>query len=238
MKNEKYLGVEVSTYSMDEILLKLDNVILENKKTFIVAINPEKIMKAQDDNSLLELINSADLKIPDGSGVVLASRLSNGNIKSRVTGIDLMKNICIGASKKKYKIFLLGAKPEVARRASEKLKEEINDIQIVGVQDGYFKDEEKVINEINDSGANILFVALGSPMQEKWITKNMDRLNCNIFMGVGGSFDVICGDINRAPVWMQKCGSEWVYRLIKEPRRISRVKVLPMFILKTLSRRD
>lgn len=237
MDNEKYLGVEVSTCCMDEVLLEIDKIIQENKKAFIVAINPEKIMKAQDDEKLKKLINSADIKIPDGSGVVLASKLSNGSIKSRVTGIDLMRNICRVGAEKDYKIFLLGAKKEVAKRASEKLKEQIPGINIVGIMDGYFKEDEEVISAVNKSEANVLFVALGSPKQEMWITKNRDKINANIFMGVGGSYDVICGDINRAPVWMQKCGSEWLYRLAKEPKRISRVKVLPKFIIKTLSRR-
>ncbi len=237
MANEKYLGVEVSPLNMDEVLKRVESTIIDDKKVFIVAINPEKIMKAQEDKSLKELINSADIKIPDGSGVVIASKLNKGSIKSRVTGIDLMKNICSLSGKKGYTVFLLGAKPKVAERASKVLEEEIKGLQIVGIQDGYFEDEEMVIKMINDSKADILFVAFGSPKQENWIKRNMDKLNVNIFMGVGGSYDVICGDINRAPMWMQKCGGEWVYRLLKEPTRIKRVKVLPKFIIKTLFER-
>lgn len=237
MLNEEHLGVEVSPLSMNEVLLKVNNIITENKKAFIVAINPEKIMKAQDDISLKNLINSADIKIPDGSGVVIASKLKKGNIKSRVTGIDLMKNICYISAERDYKIFLLGGKKDVAYRASKVLEEDVKGINIVGIEDGYFKDTDTIIKKINESGANILFVALGSPKQEKFIKENMDRINVNIFMGVGGSFDVISGDINRAPVWMQRCNGEWFYRLIKEPSRIGRVKVLPKFIIKSLIRR-
>ncbi|MEG0371776.1 MAG: WecB/TagA/CpsF family glycosyltransferase [Clostridium sp.] len=236
MENEKYLGVEVSTLSMDEVILEVDRVISEEEKTFIVAINPEKIMKAQEDKELLKLINKANIKIPDGSGVVLASILKQGSIKGRVTGIDLFKNICFVGANREYKIFLLGSKKNVVERASQKLKEEIKGINIVGIQDGYFEDNKKVIKSINESGANVVFVAFGSPKQEKWITDNMDKINANVFMGVGGSFDVISGDIQRAPKWMQKCGSEWIYRLIKEPRRISRVKVFPKFLIKTFQK--
>lgn len=234
MKNEKYLEVEVTPFSMKEVVDKVDKTIIKNEKAFIVAINPEKIMKAENNESLKDLINSADIKIPDGSGVVIASKIKKGSIKERVTGIDLMKKISFLSGEKGYKIFLLGAKPEVAKRASKVLEEEIKNINIVGIHDGYFEGDEEIINLINDSKANIVFIALGSPRQELWIKNNMNKINSNIFMGVGGSFDVICGDINRAPIWMQKIGAEWLYRLIKEPSRISRVKVLPKFILKVL----
>lgn len=237
MLNEEHLGVEVTPLNMDEVLLKVNKIIVDNKKGFIVAINPEKIMKAQDDDDLKKLINSADIKIPDGTGVVIASKLRGGSIKSRVTGIDLMKNICFTSIDQGYKIFLLGGKKEVAKRASKVLESSIKGIDIVGIEDGYFEDKDLIIRKINESGANILFVALGSPKQENFIKENMDKINANIFMGVGGSFDVICGDINRAPIWIQKCGGEWFYRLLKEPSRIKRIKVLPKFIIKSLSRR-
>ncbi|MEF9953318.1 MAG: WecB/TagA/CpsF family glycosyltransferase [Clostridium sp.] len=234
--NEKYLGVEVSTLSMDEVLLKVDSTISNKEKTFVVAINPEKIMKAQDDSELLSLINSADIKIPDGSGVVLASKLKRGNIKERVTGIDLFKNICAVGATREYNIFLLGAKKDVIERATKNLKDEFKGINIVGIQDGYFTDDNKVIDMINASKANVVFVAMGSPKQEKWIVTNMNNINANVFMGIGGSLDVISGDINRAPQWMQKCSMEWAYRLYKEPTRISRMKVLPKFMFKALKK--
>ncbi|MEF9935662.1 MAG: WecB/TagA/CpsF family glycosyltransferase [Clostridium sp.] len=234
--SEKYLGVEVSTLSMDEVLLKVDSTISNNEKAFIVAINPEKIMKAQEDKALLELINSADIKIPDGSGVVLASKIKKGKIKERVTGIDLFKNICSVGATREYKIFLLGAKKDVIERASKNLKDEIKGLNIVGTQDGYFTDNNKVIDMINASEANIVFVAMGSPRQEKWIIDNKDKINANVFMGVGGSLDVISGDINRAPKWMQSCNMEWAYRLYKEPTRISRMKALPKFMFKALKK--
>lgn len=234
MVNEKYLGVEVTPLTMDKVIEKVEDTIIEDKKAFIVAINPEKVIKAQNDKNLEKLINSADIKIPDGSGIVIASKLKKGEIKERVTGIDLMKEICKLSGRKSYRIFLLGAKPGVAKRASEVLINSIDNIQIVGVHDGYFEMDKEIVKLINDSKANIVFVALGSPKQENFIKNNMDKINSNIFMGVGGSFDVICGDINRAPVFMQKIGAEWLYRLIKEPSRISRVKVLPEFILKVL----
>ncbi len=234
MEKEKCLGVEVSPYNMDEVLLQINHTITENKKAFVVAINPEKVIKCQKDEKLKSLINSADIKIPDGTGVVIASKLRGGKVRSRVTGIDLMKNICRVSGEMGHKVFLLGGKPNVAERAAKSLKDEIKNLDIVGIQDGYFKDDKKIIDDINASKANIVFIALGSPKQENWISSNMKNINANIFMGVGGSFDVICGDINRAPVFMQNMGLEWAYRLFKDPKRITRLGALPKFIFKSL----
>ena len=133
-----------------------------------------------------------------------------------------MEMLCSMSSEKGYKIFLYGAKEEVVKTAKKKLKEKYENIKIVGTMNGYEKDEQKIIDAINKSNADIVFVALGSPKQENWILNNKEKINAKIFQGVGGSFDVISGNIKRAPKWMQKIGLEWLYRLIKEPKRIFR----------------
>lgn len=234
---EKYLGVEVCALNMTQTLEAVNEIIKKRIPSFIVAINPEKIMKAAEDNGLKKLLNSAALKIPDGIGIVIASKLNHGIIKSRVTGIDLMNNICQLADEKGYRVFMLGAKPEVADKASEILKQKYKNINIVGTLDGYFKSDELAVNKIKEVKPDILFVALGSPRQENWITENMSKLEVPLLMGVGGSYDVICGNIERAPQWMCKFGLEWFFRLIKEPWRYKRMLVLPVFLYKVIIER-
>lgn len=237
MIKESYLGVEVCRVNMTETLLAVENIIKTRKPSFIVAINPEKIMKAATDSNLKKLLNSADIQIPDGIGVVLASKLKRNKINARVTGIDLMDNICKISNQKNYRIFMLGAKPGVAEKAAGILRHKYENINIVGIIDGYFKNDDMVIEEIKGAKPDILFVALGSPSQEYWITNNMSKLKVPICMGVGGSYDVICGNIERAPQWMCKIGIEWLFRLIKEPWRFKRMLVLPKFLIKVVFER-
>lgn len=234
MKKENIAGVNVCVTSYNELKKAVNKDIIENKKSFIVAINPEKVLKTRKDHDLLLLLNSATYQIPDGIGIVYASKLKHGKIKNRITGIDSMEMLCKLAVEKKYKIFMYGAKEETIVAAKNKIEEKFHGINIVGYINGYEKDEQKIINTINKTKPNILFVALGSPKQELFITKNMNILNCNIFQGVGGSFDVFSGNIKRAPKWMQKIGLEWLYRLLKEPKRFFRQLKLIKFIFVVL----
>ncbi|MGG2085791.1 WecB/TagA/CpsF family glycosyltransferase [Priestia aryabhattai] len=231
---EKILGIDVCYDTYDELASKLMLDINEQRKSFIVAINPEKIMKAQEDRELKLLLNKATYQIPDGIGVILASKLQNGRIRERVTGIDMMLKLCKEAAKNDKRIFLYGAKPEVVEEAKAKLEEMFPNILIVGTLNGYEKDEQVIERTINDSGAEIIFVALGSPAQEKWIIHHKDKLKPFVYQGVGGSFDVISGRLNRAPAVFQKFGLEWLYRLFKEPTRFKRQLALPVFLIKVL----
>ncbi|KRQ87443.1 putative N-acetylmannosaminyltransferase [Caloramator mitchellensis] len=237
MLKENYLGVDVCPLNMGQVLVEVDRIILEKEPSFIVAINPEKIMKAQEDSNLKELLNSAALQIADGVGVVIASILNGGRIRSRVTGIDLMVNICKRAAEKGYGVYFLGAKPGVAETAVEVLKKRFKGLNVVGVRDGYYKDEAEVIKDIIEKKPDILFVAMGSPKQEYWIRNNMEKLNVSLYMGIGGSLDVLSGNIKRAPKFMRSCGLEWLYRLIKEPWRYKRMGVLPVFLYRVLKER-
>jgi N-acetylglucosaminyldiphosphoundecaprenol N-acetyl-beta-D-mannosaminyltransferase len=232
---ETILGVDVSTDNYDTLITKLLKKIDHREKAFIVAINPEKIIKAQEDESLRKLLNSADFQIPDGIGVILASKFKGGQIRKRVTGIDTMLKICEAAAKHQKKVFLYGGKPGRADEAKAKLEEMYPGIQIVGTQHGYEKDQEVVRSAINESQAEIIFVAMGSPAQENWIIANKSTLHPSVYQGVGGSFDVISGRIERAPESFQKLGLEWLYRLMKEPWRIKRQAVLPLFLLKAIT---
>jgi N-acetylglucosaminyldiphosphoundecaprenol N-acetyl-beta-D-mannosaminyltransferase len=232
---ETILGVDVSTDNYDALTSKLLKKIDNREKAFIVAINPEKIIKAQDEPSLMKLLNSADFQIPDGIGVILASKFKGGQIRERVTGIDMMLKLCETAAKHQKRIFLYGGKPGRADEAKVKLEEMYPGIQISGTLHGYEKDQQIVSQTINQSQADIIFVAMGSPAQENWIIANKDSLHPSVYQGVGGSFDVISGKIERAPESFQKLGLEWLYRLMKEPWRIKRQAVLPLFLIRAIT---
>ncbi|MFP3667394.1 WecB/TagA/CpsF family glycosyltransferase [Priestia sp. SIMBA_032] len=231
---ENILGIDVCSDTYDELAVKLLQDIDKGRKSFIVAINPEKIMKAQEDRELKSLLNQATYQIPDGIGVILASKLKKGRIRERVTGIDMMLKLCKEATNNGKRIFLYGAKPGIADEAKAKLEEMFPGISIVGTLNGYEKNEEVIERTINDSGAEIVFVALGSPAQENWIIAHKEKLNPSVYQGVGGSFDVISGRLNRAPAVFQKFGLEWLYRLLKEPWRWKRQLELPRFLLRVL----
>lgn len=232
---ETILGVDVSTDNYDTLTAKLLKKIDNREKAFIVAINPEKIIKAQEDEKLMQLLNSADFQIPDGIGVILASKFKGGQIRERVTGIDMMLKLCEAAAKHQKKIFLYGGKPGRADEAKVKLEEMYPGIQIAGTLHGYEKDQQVVRDAINQSQADIIFVAMGSPAQENWIIANKESLHPSVYQGVGGSFDVISGKIERAPESFQKLGLEWLYRLMKEPWRIKRQAVLPLFLIRAIT---
>ena len=228
---ESVLGIQVNTESYDELLPKVFDCIETQQKSLIVAINPEKIIKAKEDQALKTLLNNAEFQIPDGIGVILASKIQKGHITSRVTGVEMMMRLCEEAAKRQKPIFLYGGKPGVADQAAAKLQELYPTIQIAGTQDGYEKDNSKVQAKINAAKPDLLFVAMGSPKQENWINTNRDQLHPTIYQGVGGSFDVLAGTVKRAPEAFQKVGMEWFYRLMKEPHRIKRQIALPLFLL-------
>lgn len=231
---ETVLGIQVNTENYDELIEQIFQRIERKEKSLIVAINPEKIMKAKEDPALKKLLNEAEFQIPDGIGVILASKIQKGQISERVTGVDLMIRLCEEAATKQKPIFLYGGKPGVAASAAEKLKALYPGIQIAGIQHGYETDNEKVIAKINEAKPDILFVAMGSPKQENWINANRDQLYPTIYQGVGGSFDVLAGNVKRAPKAFQKVGLEWFYRLMMEPKRIKRQMALPKFLLEVV----
>nr|WP_106783580.1 WecB/TagA/CpsF family glycosyltransferase [Lysinibacillus timonensis] len=233
---ETVLGINVNTENYDELIPKIFERIETKEKSLIVAINPEKIIKAKEDPALKKLLNEAEFQIPDGIGVILASKIQKGNITSRVTGVDMMMRLCEEAAKRQKPIFLYGGKPGVAEQAAVKLRETFPNIIIAGTQDGYEKDNEKVIAKINEAKPDILFVAMGSPKQENWINANRNQLHPTIYQGVGGSFDVLAGNVKRAPEAFQKIGMEWFYRLMKEPKRLKRQMALPLFLLEVARR--
>jgi N-acetylglucosaminyldiphosphoundecaprenol N-acetyl-beta-D-mannosaminyltransferase len=234
MGKEKYLDVYVSTLNYDEILADIEKRMAAGEKSTIVAVNPEKLIAANKDENVKQLINSATYQIPDGIGVVLASKLKGGRITSRVTGIDMMERLIELSAKKGYRVFLYGAKEEVVKKAKENLEAKYPGLQIVGYSNGYVNDYDSLVQKINESNADILFVALGSPRQELWIKTYMNDLNVKVMQGVGGSFDVFAGHVKRAPKLFRNLGLEWFYRLVTDPKRFKRQLALPKFLWKVL----
>lgn len=224
------MGVKITPFSdYAQVCRCIEGLIASGNKAFNVAINPEKIYRANREPDLKELLNRADIGICDGIGAALAVRLLNGRPITRITGVSLFFELVKSAEKKGWKIFLLGASPESNKGAFEKLSDDYPSLKIVGRVDGYFKDTQEVVRQINQSGANIVFVAMGSPKQELWIAENREAIEATFCMGVGGTFDVVSGKVEWAPPFFRDTGTEWLYRLFREPKRWRRQLVLPKF---------
>ena len=230
MNKEKILEFDVCNDSETQILKNVFEDYNRNIQNFIVNINPEIVINNYKNENFVKELNSQKYQIPDGIGIVYASKIKKGNIKTRITGIDFMEKICQESIKHSAKIFLYGSKPGVADKAATELENKFQGIKIVGTCDGYC-DEEIAFNEIKHSNADIVFVALGSPKQETFIVNNRSKLkNVKIFMPVGGSFDVISKNIKRAPNWIIKLNLEWLYRMLKQPTRLFRQLKIIKFI--------
>ena len=233
---ESYLGVNVSPLTYEGIIDEIQSRIAQNEQSTIIAVNPEKVMTAQKDPQVRDLINGATFQIADGVGMLRASKLKKGTITSRVTGVDMMARLLQFATDDQQPIYLYGAKREVVEKAAMNIERDYPGIPIAGMTDGYESDEEALVQRIQDSGARILFVALGSPKQELWIRRNMERLrNVIVFQGVGGSFDVFSGTVKRAPSFFRKTGTEWFYRLCSDPKRLKRQMNLPRFLMRVVT---
>ena len=226
------VGIKIDNVDMDEAADLLEEYLDSDICNMVFTPNSEILLEAVSDKELEGVLNSGQLVVPDGIGVVIASRFYGTPVKERVAGMDLMMRLMETANSQGRSVYLLGGKEGVAEDAAIRLTEEYSRIKISGARNGYFgkDEEEKVINEINSSNADILLAALGAPKQEKFIYNYRDKLTVKIAMGVGGSLDVLGGRVKRAPKFYRKAGLEWLYRLAKEPRRIVRVMRLPKFI--------
>ncbi len=226
------LGVPVAAVTMEEALDILEGFISERRTHLVVTSDASSIVRAQEDEEFRRIVQNADLVTPDGIGVVWGARLLGLPVYQRVPGVELMAKLCERAAQKGWKVFLLGAKPGVAEKAAKNLQARYQGLKIVGTHHGYFTPEEEpqVIAKIKEAQPDILFVAFGIPKQEKWIARHIDELQVPICIGVGGSFDVYAGVVKRAPDWVQRLCLEWLYRTIKEPRRLPRLKAIPKLL--------
>ena len=217
-------GVPIDNLTLSETLDRVEEMIRNGGTHQHVVVNVDKIVKLQRDEKLREAILGCDLINADGQPIVWASRLLQSPLKERVTGIDLFESLVGRCAEKGFRPYLLGARQEVIEQVVKILKDQHPRLELAGWRNGYWdaNQEREVIYGIRDTRPDILFVAISSPKKEFLLNKWKQDLRIPFVMGVGGTFDVISGLVKRAPVWMQKCGLEWLYRLLQEPRRLWR----------------
>jgi N-acetylglucosaminyldiphosphoundecaprenol N-acetyl-beta-D-mannosaminyltransferase len=216
------LGCRIDNLSMEETLERIEEFIREGGAHQHVVVNVNKVVKARRDPELRRIINGCDLVNVDGVPVIWASRWLGRPLKERVTGIDLFAGLLKRAAKKGWRVFFFGAREEVVRKVVSQSKEEHPGLRIAGYRNGYWAPEEElsVVKEIKEAKPDILFVAISSPKKEEFLGEYLSSLCVPFAMGVGGTFDVIAGLRDRAPLWMQNKGLEWLYRFVQEPRRM------------------
>lgn len=234
MNRKKILDYPIDMLSMKEFLSLSFDYMEQNKFCHIVTINPEIIMAGLKNKELEKILKNADIIIPEASGIKLAFKFKGTNIE-QVTGIEFSENLIKLASENGKKVAFVGAKKETLEKMSKIIQEKYPMLNIVYKTDGYFEDEAVVIEQLEEACPDIVFVALGSPKQDYFIKNSKNILNNSIMIGIGGSFDVWAGNVNRAPVFFRKFGLEWFYRLITQPSRFNRMfPTLPLFLLKSI----
>ena len=243
MRNKvRILGIDVDNIDVDEAGQITKELIENSNKTckVIVAPNTEFIMMAQRDEEFYNILREADLATPDSVGVMIGSKLQKKPLKQRIPGQMYFRKVLEVGEKEGWTFYLLGGKGDVPALAAENVKKIYPNLKIVGYHEGFFEkdSEEDVIAEINKLQPNVLFVAMGAPIQEKWIAKHKDELKVDVAAGQGGTFDYEAGKIKRAPVIFQKLGIEWFWRLILQPSRIFRMIVLPIYLMKIIFTKD
>ena len=225
----KIQGLNVDSFSFEEAIEYAKNISGQ-----VVTINPEMISNARVDKEFAQIINSAELVIPDGIGVEIGLKILGYNVK-RIAGITFSYRMIEECAKSSQSVALVGAKPEIVQKAKENLEKEISGLYVTYAHDGYFQNDEEIINELKIRQPRLVLCALGSPKQEEFILKAKQFLPNSLFVGVGGSFDVWSGVVERAPEIYQKLGLEWLYRTVKEPKRFKRIfPTLPLFVLSVL----
>ena len=228
---------------MWEAVLMAEEALTGEKAVTVFTPNAEIAQMAAENEELKTILNRADIVLPDGAGVVLASKILKTPLKEKVAGVEFGEHILALAAKNGYTVYFLGGKAGIAERAANKMKEKYPSLSVVGMHNGYFQKEGKentaVIEKINKSGAEIVFVCLGAPAQEKWIDSNKKSLtNARLLMGLGGSLDVYSGTVKRAPALFINLRLEWFYRLLKEPRRIRRMMKLPKYVIGAITEKS
>lgn len=233
-------GIRVSKVDMAATVSYLTEVVMKRQPHQVITANPIMVMTALNDPAYMTIMKSAELVVPDGTGVVWAANYCSQPVAERVAGFDLLHELMKVGEKYNWRVYLLGSTPEVVQETARRLQQQYPGIIIAGYRDGFFgsDEDEAVISAIHETSPDLLFVARGADSQEPWIAKHKERLNIPVMMGVGGSFDVISGKSRRAPKAFQKLRLEWFYRLLKEPTRYKRMLALPEFALKVMREKD
>lgn len=226
MNKEQFLNTYINNVTMDETIEKIENMIQSQKKSYIVPINVDVVMKIEEDEKLKKIINEADMVLVDGKPLIWISKIKRNKIKEKVSGSDLVPKLCEVSNKKGYSIFIIGGKEGIAEKAKQKLEEKYNNINIVGTYAppfGFEKNQEE-LNKINEMISlvkpDLLFACFGCPKQEKWIYDNYNKYDAKVSICAGATVDFLAGNVKRAPKWMSNCGLEWFYRFLQEPKRL------------------
>jgi N-acetylglucosaminyldiphosphoundecaprenol N-acetyl-beta-D-mannosaminyltransferase len=226
------LGLPVHNVDMPAALAAIRRYVKQGSAHHIITADASMLVMAQEDAELRAIIQHAALVTPDSIGVLWAAERKKQALRERVSGVEIAERLCAESAENDYRIYFLGAAPGVALAAAERMRDKYPGACIVGARDGYFNREQDqaVVDEIIATRANILFVAMGIPKQEKWIQRYRDQLGCAVLIGVGGTFDVLSGQVRRAPRIMQALKLEWLWRVLSNPRKINKVMLLPRFV--------
>ncbi|MBR5791838.1 MAG: WecB/TagA/CpsF family glycosyltransferase [Ruminiclostridium sp.] len=230
MRNE-IMGVSFDNLTLSEAIQKGADLAAGPGFSYVVTPNPEIVNMGREMPDYRDILNNAALVLPDGIGVIHAAKILGTPLKERVPGIDFATGLLSELEKTGGRLFLLGAKPGVADQAAENLKKKYPKLTICGTNDGYFKDSAPVVEKIKAAQADVAFVCLGAPKQERWIAEYGPQTGAHLMVGLGGVLDVYAGNVKRAPVIWQKMGLEWFYRLVHQPSRFGRMAKLPLFLV-------
>jgi N-acetylglucosaminyldiphosphoundecaprenol N-acetyl-beta-D-mannosaminyltransferase len=232
LKQIELFGIKISKMNMRETLSYLMNAVEQRTPTQVITANPIMIMAALEDEIYKNMMQQAELIVPDGAGIVWAANVLRNPVQERVPGIDLMIELLGAAQEKQWKVYFLGASQEVIEAAVERLRNQFPNLNICGYRNGYFgpAEDAAVIAELKAQAPDLLFVGRAANQQEPWIHQHKLNLHIPIMMGVGGSYDVLSGKLKRAPFIWQKMRLEWLYRLLQEPWRYKRMVQLPKFM--------
>lgn len=231
------LGVAFDNTTMDEAVGRAMSLLEQEGPHLVVTPNPEIVRLAQSDRDFAGLIAGADLVLPDGVGILYAAKILGRPLKARVPGVDFASALMDAMAKAGKRLFLLGAKPGVAEEAARRLAGQHPGLIVCGTHDGYFQEDAPVVQAIRAARADVVFVCLGAPKQEKWAAAHGADTGARLFVGLGGSLDVFAGQVERAPEGWQKLGLEWLYRTIRQPSRLKRVAKLPLFLCSAVGAR-
>ena len=230
MRNE-IMGVSFDNLTLAEAIGKGVDLAAGPGFSYVVTPNPEIVNMGREMPDYRDILNNAALVLPDGIGVIHAAKILGTPLKERVPGIDFATGLLSELEQSGGRLFLLGAKPGVADQAAENLKKKYPKLTICGTNDGYFKDSAPVVEKIKEAQADVAFVCLGAPKQERWIAEYGPQTGAHLMIGLGGVLDVYAGNVKRAPAIWQKMGLEWFYRLVHQPSRFGRMAKLPLFLV-------
>ncbi|MCK8607638.1 WecB/TagA/CpsF family glycosyltransferase [Apilactobacillus ozensis] len=225
----KILNIEFYNRSFKSFCELIEKRTEERENTFVVTANPEIAVNAQNDRKFMNIVKSADFVVPDGIGIVKGAKMLDLPMKERISGYDIFLEILKWGNQNNKSAYFVGSKPEVILKLRKKVTEQYPNLKILGIKDGYFKDDIKLVKSIQKAKPDMVFMALGSPKQEEFINKYR-KVSNSLWIGLGGSFDVLSGNVKRAPKFWINHHVEWLYRLIKQPSRIGRMMAIPKFL--------